>query len=220
MTVVEPTLRLERSLLKEQFDLIIALDEVGRGALAGPVAVGAAVMDATGSRRRVPNGLRDSKLIPEKRRAQMAERAAGWVQASAVGWATAAEIDEVGIITALGRAASRAVDAVSGGVVDAARTLVILDGNHDYLSLVHVHRLTVRTVVKGDRDCASVSAASVIAKVARDTEMARYHETHPAYCWDRNKGYASPEHRAAIRTHGLSPLHRASWAIADAPTLF
>lgn len=220
MTVVEPTLRLERSLLKDEFDLIIALDEVGRGALAGPVAVGAAVMDAAGSRRRVPAGLRDSKLIPERRRADMAAHAAGWVQASAVGWATAAEIDDVGIITALGRAASRAVDAVSGGAVDAARTLVILDGNHDYLSLVHRSRLTVRTVIKGDRDCASVSAASVIAKVARDAQMAQFHESHPAYRWDRNKGYASAEHREAIRTHGLSPFHRASWAIADAPTLF
>ena len=77
----------------------------------------------------------------------MAAHAAGWVQASAVGWATAAEIDDVGIIMALGRAASRAVDAVSGGAVDAARTLVILDGNHDYLSLVHRSRLTVRTVI-------------------------------------------------------------------------
>ena len=220
MTVAEPTLRLERSLLKEQFDVIIALDEVGRGALAGPVAVGAAVMDAAGSRRRVPAGLRDSKLIPEKRRAGMAEHAASWVQRSAVGWASAAEVDDIGIITALGRAASRAVDAVSGGGAETPRTLVILDGNHDYLSLVHHSRLTVRTVIKGDRDCASVSAASVIAKVARDAQMEQFHDEHPAYRWDRNKGYASAVHRAAIREHGLSPLHRASWAIADAPTLF
>ena len=66
----------------------------------------------------------------------------------------------------------------------------------------------------------SVSAASVIAKVARDAQMAQFHESHPVYRWDRNKGYASAEHREAIRGHGLSPLHRASWAIADAPTLF
>lgn len=103
----------ERSLLKDEFDLIIALDEVGRRALAGPV-VGAAVMDAAGSRRRVPAGLRDRNSSLERRRADMAAHAAGWVQASAVGWATAAEIDDVGIITALGRAASRAVDAVMG----------------------------------------------------------------------------------------------------------
>ncbi|MDT0157062.1 ribonuclease HII [Microbacterium sp. ARD32] len=221
MTVVAPTLRLERRLLKEDFELIIALDEVGRGALAGPVAVGAAVMDAAGSRRRVPDGLRDSKLIPERRRPEMAARAADWVLASAVGWASAAEVDEVGIMRALGLAASRAVQAVVELGASLERTLVILDGNHDYVSRVHPDRLAVRTIVKGDRDCASVSAASVIAKVARDGLMAELHPDHPVYQWDRNKGYASPEHRLAIREQGLSPLHRASWAIADAaPTLF
>lgn len=219
MTVVAPTLRLERKLLAE-FDLIISLDEVGRGALAGPVAVGASVMDAAGSRRRVPEGLRDSKLVTEKRRPDVAARAAAWVQASGVGWASAAEVDDGGIMRALGLAASRAIDAVValGASLDGA--LVILDGNYDYVSRVHSAPLQVRSVIKGDRDCASVSAASVIAKVARDTHMCELHVGHPAYQWDRNKGYASPEHRAAIREAGLSPLHRASWAIADAPTLF
>lgn len=219
MTVIAPKLTLERRLLGE-CELIISLDEVGRGALAGPVAVGAAVMDATGARRRVPEGLRDSKLVTEKRRPEVAARAAAWVQASAVGWASAAEVDEVGIMRALGLAASRAVSAVAaqGAALDGA--LILLDGNHDYVSKVHPTPLNVRPVVKADRDCASVSAASVIAKVARDGYMAELHETHPAYQWNRNKGYASIEHRDAIRTIGLSPHHRASWAIADAPTLF
>lgn len=219
MTVVAPRLTLERKLLSE-YDLIISLDEVGRGALAGPVAVGAAVMDAAGARKRVPEGLRDSKLVTEKRRPEVAARAAAWVQASAVGWASAAEIDEVGIMCALGLAASRAIDGVvaQGALLEGA--LVILDGNHDYVSRVHSAPLRVRSVIKGDRDCASVSAASVIAKVARDEHMCELHADHLMYQWDRNKGYASPEHRAAIREAGLSPYHRASWAIADAPTLF
>lgn len=219
MTVITPRLTLERRLLGE-CDLIIALDEVGRGALAGPVAVGAAVMDAKGARRRVPEGLRDSKLVSEKRRPEVATRAAAWVQASAVGWATSQEIDEVGIMRALGLAASRAVQAVvdQGAVVEQA--LVLLDGNHDYVSRVHPVPLRVQPVIKADRDCASVSAASVIAKVARDTLMTDLHEQHRDYQWDRNKGYASPEHREAIRALGLSPFHRSSWAIADAPTLF
>jgi len=219
VTVVAPRLTLERSLLKE-YDLIVALDEVGRGALAGPVAVGAAVMDAAGARRRVPDGLRDSKLITELRRPAMAERAAAWVQHSSVGWASSEEVDEVGIMRALGLAASRAVQAVVDAGATLERTLVILDGNHDYVSRVHPEPLRVRPVIKADRDCASVSAASVIAKVARDTLMASLHDEHPIYQWDRNKGYASPEHRQAIREVGLSPFHRASWAIADAPTLF
>ncbi|MFF1541423.1 ribonuclease HII [Microbacterium sp. NPDC058269] len=219
MTVVAPRLTLERRLLAE-CELIISLDEVGRGALAGPVAVGAAVMDAAGARRRVPEGLRDSKLVTEKRRPEVAARAAAWVQASAVGWASAEEIDEFGIMRALGLAASRAVLAVAdqGAALDGA--LILLDGNHDYVSKVHPTPLHVRPVIKADRDCASVSAASVIAKVARDGYMAELHETHPAYQWNRNKGYASTEHRDAIRTIGLSPHHRASWAIADVPTLF
>lgn len=219
MTVITPTLVLERRLLKE-CDLIISLDEVGRGALAGPVAVGAAVMDSAGARRRVPEGLRDSKLVVEKRRPDVAARAAAWVQSSAVGWASAAEVDEVGIMRALGLAASRAVLAVAAQGVSTADAVVLLDGNHDYLSAVHPSALRVRPVVKADRDCASVSAASVIAKVARDTHMAELHPDHPDYQWDRNKGYASLEHRTAIRERGLSPFHRASWAIAEAPTLF
>lgn len=219
MTVVAPKLTLERRLLGE-CDLIISLDEVGRGALAGPVAVGAAVMDAAGARRRVPEGLRDSKLVTERRRPDVAARAAAWVQASAVGWASAAEIDEIGIMRALGLAASRAVLGVVAQGVTTDGALVLLDGNHDYVSAVHPNELRVRPVVKADRDCASVSAASVIAKVARDAYMVELHEDHPDYQWNRNKGYASLEHREAIRARGLSPFHRASWAIAEVPTLF
>lgn len=219
MTVVAPRLTLERQLLSE-YELIVSLDEVGRGALAGPVAVGAAVMDAAGARRRVPEGLRDSKLVTEKRRPDVAARAAAWVQGSAVGWASAAEVDEVGIMRALGLAASRAVQAVADQGAAVGEALILLDGNHDYVSKVHPVPLRVRPVIKADRDCASVSAASVIAKVARDTFMAELHESHPAYQWNRNKGYASAEHRDAIRSIGLSPFHRASWAISDVPTLF
>ena len=107
-----PRLTLERKLLRE-YDLVISCDEVGRGALAGPVAVGATVTDAALSRRRVPEGLRDSKLIPEPRRAELARRAAGWVVDSAVGWASSAEIDEIGILPALGLAARRALAGVN-----------------------------------------------------------------------------------------------------------
>lgn len=219
MSVSVPTLGLERRLLKE-FDLIISLDEVGRGALAGPVAVGAAAMTAAGARRRIPDGLRDSKLVTEKRRPDVALRASAWVQASGIGWATSAEVDEVGIMRSLGLAASRAVQAIADQGISLENVLILLDGNHDYLSAVHPHPVPVRPVIKADRDCASVSAASVIAKVARDTYMTEIHEGHPAYQWDRNKGYASAEHRHAIHSLGLSPHHRSSWAITAAPTLF
>lgn len=219
MTVTEPRLTLERRLLREHA-LVIACDEVGRGALAGPVAVGAVAVDAPRSRKRVPHGLRDSKLVPEPRRPEVAARAASWVAASAVGWASAAEIDEIGIMRALGLATLRALADLEAHGVVTEEAIVILDGNHDYITPAGARDLLVRPVVKADRDCASAAAASVIAKVARDAVMTGLHDDLPAYRWASNKGYASPEHREAIRTHGLSAHHRASWSIADAPTLF
>jgi ribonuclease HII len=219
MTVVAPRLTLERRLLRET-TLVIACDEVGRGALAGPVAVGAVVVDERDARRRVPEGLRDSKLVPEPRRPDVAKRAAAWVSASAVGWASSVEIDEIGIMRALGLAAVRAIADLAAHGVPVTDAIVILDGNHDYISAHSARPLTVRPVIKADRDCASAAAASVIAKVSRDHLMRYLHDDLPDYQWDRNKGYASTEHRDAIRARGLSPHHRASWAIADAPTLF
>ncbi|MCT2084974.1 ribonuclease HII [Microbacterium enclense] len=217
--MIEPTLTLERRLLKEHA-LIIACDEVGRGALAGPVAVGAAVVDPSRSRKRVPLGLRDSKLVPEARRPDVAARAAAFVQHSAVGWASSEEIDEIGIIRALGLAAVRAIaDLRAHGVVP-EDALVILDGNHDYITPAGESGLRVKPVIKADRDCASAAAASVIAKVARDAVMTGLHDELPAYGWARNKGYASLDHREAIGVHGMSVHHRQSWAIAPAPTLF
>lgn len=219
MTVVEPRFTLERSLLREHA-VVIACDEVGRGALAGPVAVGAAAIDRRTGRRPIPAGLRDSKLVPSARRADVASRASAWVHAHAVGWASADEIDETGIMRALGLAALRAVDALQEQGVDLADAVVLLDGGYDYVTPAGGERLRILTRIKADRDCAGVSAASVIAKVARDAHLVELHDEFPAYAWADNKGYASPAHRAAIRTHGLSPHHRASWAIADAPTLF
>jgi len=218
MTVTEPRLTLERRLLRER-PIVIACDEVGRGALAGPVAVGAAAVDAAGARKRVPQGLRDSKLVPERRRAEVAARAAGWVSASGIGWASAAEVDEVGIMRALGLAAIRALDQLRANGVAVEAGIVILDGNYDYITAAGARGLTVQPVIKADRDCASAAAASVIAKVARDAVMTDLHDDLPAYQWARNKGYASLEHRQAIDLHGLSSHHRSSWAIAPA-TLF
>ncbi|MEU1970629.1 ribonuclease HII [Microbacterium sp. NPDC019599] len=219
MTVVEPRLTLERRLLKER-PIVIACDEVGRGALAGPVAVGAAVMTPAGARRRIPQGLRDSKLVPEPKRADVARRAAAWVEVSAVGWASSVEIDEIGIMRALGLATIRALaDLRAHGVVP-EDAIVILDGNYDYITPAGATDLLVRPVIKADRDCASAAAASVIAKVARDSVMTGLHDELPAYQWASNKGYASPEHREAIRAHGISRHHRASWSIYEPPMLF
>jgi ribonuclease HII len=219
VTVTEPRLTLERRLLREHA-LVIACDEVGRGALAGPVAVGAVAIDAPRSRKRIPLGLRDSKLVPEPKRAEVAARAASWVSVSAVGWASSTEIDDVGIIRALGLATLRALAELRAHGVIPEEAIVLLDGNYDYITPAGGVGLQVRPVIKADRDCASAAAASVIAKVARDALMTQLHDEHPVYQWASNKGYASPDHREAIQEHGLSRHHRASWSIAEWPTLF
>lgn len=227
MSANAPTLDLERRLLGEAA-LLFSLDEVGRGALAGPVAVGASVVDRAVCGTAVPEGLKDSKLVTEKRRPEVASRAAEWVLASAVGWASPQEIDEVGIVRALGLAALRALERVAGMGYDPGAGIVLLDGNHDYVTpaarsndeWASATSLDVRAVVKGDRDCASISAASVVSKVARDARMSSLHDGFPSYAWARNKGYASAAHRAAIAEHGLTEHHRRSWAISPAPGLF
>nr|WP_245325019.1 ribonuclease HII [Microbacterium amylolyticum] len=213
---------MERRLFGES-SLIFGLDEVGRGALAGPVTVGACVIDSATADAGIPDGLRDSKLISEKKRPELAERAAAWVRGTALGWATPGEVDDVGILGALGLAATRALAHLRQQGYDAADGIVLLDGNHDYVSRVaatSLGRIDVRSVIKGDRDCASISAASIAAKVARDELMTELHPDFSPYAWNRNKGYGSAAHRAAIAEFGLTPHHRHSWVISPPASLF
>jgi len=190
--------------------LVIGCDEVGRGALAGPVAVGLCVVDVR-STRSVPKGLRDSKMLSEPRREELAPVARRWGIAHAVGYASALEIDRIGISACLGLAGARALaDLVAAGV-DVSSATVILDGQWDWLTPAAPMPLTIRTRIKADRDCASVAAASVISKVARDRLMIEHDGSFPLYGWVRNKGYASEEHRDAILSHGPSELHRHTW---------
>jgi len=207
--IAVPTLNVERELFRAGAPVVLACDEVGRGALAGPVAVGLVLIDA--SVRRMPAGLRDSKLLTEPRREAMAPRASAWVRAWAVGEASAVEIDELGIMACLGLAGARAFAALSLPEELTADAPLLLDGNYDWLSASIEHRVRVTTRIKADRDCASVAAASVIAKVHRDGGMRRAHEDLPMYGWDENKGYSTPAHFAAIDEHGPSALHRTTW---------
>lgn len=219
--VAVPNLKVERELFDSGAPLVLACDEVGRGALAGPVSVGLVVIDT--AVRRMPAGLRDSKLMTEPRREAMAPRAASWVQAWAVGEASAAEIDELGIMACLGLAGARAFAALTFAEEAIEGAPLILDGNYDWLSASIEHRVQVRTRIKADRDCASVAAASVIAKVHRDGGMRRAHDDLPVYAWNENKGYSSPAHFAALDEHGPSGLHRTTWLHerpAEAPALF
>ena len=218
---VAPHLRHERVLLRDGARLLAGMDEVGRGSLAGPVSVGVVVVDVT--TRSAPKGVADSKLLAPAARTRLLPALGRWGLARAVGHASAAEIDEVGIIAALRLAGTRALASVAAtvGPVD----VVLLDGSHDWLSRPAQADLftldddatapapRVHLRVKADRTCASVAAASVLAKCERDAMMVDLSAQHPEYRWDENKGYASPEHMAALRELGPSVLHRRSWRL-------
>lgn len=204
----DPTLEYELELFAGGATLVIGIDEVGRGAIAGPVAVG--VHAITAGTNEFPAGLRDSKLLSEKRRDTLAPLVAQW-GAGAVGYASAEEIDERGITTMLGEAARRALLDLHRSGVAVDRAVIILDGSHDWLTPMLRAPLDIRTRVGADRSCASVAAASVRAKVARDSLMREAHEAHPEYAWDSNKGYGSKAHYAGIAGHGLTELHRHTW---------
>ncbi len=231
MTPSRPDLRYERSLLRGGARVVVGMDEVGRGALAGPVSVGAVAVDLT--TRTCPRGVADSKLLTAAARERLRPALLRWGVARAVGHAGPAEIDAMGIIAALRLAGTRALELL-GVEVD----LVLLDGSHDWLTppaqgelfepevsafeipssgsgvLGGVPRVPrVQTKVKADRACASVAAASVLAKCERDALMVGLADDHPAYGWDENKGYGAPGHLDALRLLGPSPVHRRSWRL-------
>lgn len=221
MTVADPTLRVEHALHRDGVEFVIGADEVGRGAIAGPVAVGLSLIDARV--RKHPTGLRDSKMLSEPRREALAPLARSWVRYWAVGLASSHEVDTLGIMVALGLAGARAMNELRDAGAPVQASVVLLDGSHDWLtsSLSREHPVPrVQTRIKADRDCASVAAASVIAKVHRDRIMIDADEAIPGYLWASNKGYASSEHYAAIDELGPSELHRHTWLHKLQPTLF
>lgn len=204
----DPSLLLEGECFAGGARLIIGIDEVGRGAIAGPVAVGVhAVWAGT---EVFPEGLRDSKLLSEKRREAIAPLVHEWGP-GAVGFGSAEEIDERGIGAMLGEAARRALLELHAAGVPVDRAVILLDGSHDWLTPALRSPLDVRTRVGADRACASVAAASVRAKVMRDAVMREAHEAHPVYAWASNKGYGSRAHYDGIAEHGLTELHRRTW---------
>lgn len=211
----KPSLRVERSLQREGYRLIAGMDEVGRGALAGPVSVGVVVIDE--HTRTVPQGVKDSKLLSPTARERMVPAVRRWATDYAVGHASAQEIDDVGIMVALRRAGTRALESLR-----VIPDLVVLDGNHDWLTdperdgLLALladgpHPPPVTTMIKADMKCSSVAAASVLAKVERDAMLVGFHEDFPHYNWAGNKGYSAPDHLAALEAHGPCELHRRSW---------
>jgi len=182
---------------------VAGVDEVGRGAWAGPLSVGVFVLDAA-RLRRFPAGVRDSKVLTPAAREELFEPLRRVGVGVAVGHASNEECDELGMTAAQRLATRRAF-----GQLDELPDACILDGNWNFCDLA-----TARPVVDADATCLVVAAASVLAKVTRDRMMVELAPAHPEYAFQRNKGYPSPEHRAAIARLGLTALHRASWSFA------
>lgn len=210
----DPTLDVERELLAAGNGVVVGVDEVGRGAIAGPVVVGVSVLRAATD---FPVGLRDSKLISASKREKLMDPILDWVHGIAAGEASAAEIDEFGIISALSRAAERAFATLAIAGHDLTGSAVILDGSHNWLATSLVPSMDIRVRPKADRDCAVVAAASVWAKVYRDRLMVERAGETDRYGWASNKGYGSAGHFDAIRAHGATDFHRRTWLSSVSP---
>lgn len=215
MTRSAPDLAREREFWDAGAAVVAGLDEVGRGAWAGPLVVAAVALRAGGSHGAFAGDVRDSKQLRPAQRARLfdviAANCAGW----AAGSASAAECDDLGMSAAQRLAAARALESLA-----VRPEGVLLDGRWDFVSAppqspppdAGCFDGAVRTVVGGDARCVSLAAASILAKVWRDRRMVRQAARYPAYDFDRNKGYPCPRHRAALAAWGPSAIHRRTWA--------
>ncbi|MEM7194400.1 MAG: ribonuclease HII [Pseudomonadota bacterium] len=179
-------------------EMIAGVDEAGRGPLAGPVCAAAVILDP----EHPIVGLNDSKKLSESRRneldIQIQDRALDW----GIGWATVEEIDELNILQATLLAMTRAVE-----VLKITPHFVRVDGNR-----LPAWRYRSEAVVKGDSLHAEISAASILAKQARDKLMLSFAKTFPDYGFDSHKGYPTKQHLSALRSHGATPIHRRSFS--------
>ena len=191
---VEAMYALERELGGD--GVVVGVDEVGRGALAGPLTVAAVRLPASP----IVWGLNDSKQLNPSRREALAAQIADVALAIGIAHVEPASIDALGMALSLRQAMARAV-----GDTGLDPDCVLIDGNP-----VHAHPAE-RCLVKGDARVASIAAASIVAKVTRDALMVAYDEEYPGYHLAESKGYGSAEHIAAIRERGLTPIHRVSF---------
>ncbi|AUD79348.1 ribonuclease HII [Kangiella profundi] len=182
----------------EQTILVAGVDEVGRGPLAGPVVAAAVILDPENP----IEGLADSKKLTEKRRealvVEIKEKALAW----SIARAEVEEIDRINILQASLLAMKRAVETLSH-----SPELALIDGNH-----CPDLDCRMEAIIKGDSKEPAISAASILAKVARDTEMAEMEQVYPGYGFAKHKGYPTKQHRDAILKLGITPIHRRSYA--------
>jgi ribonuclease HII len=189
---------LELSLFDYASEVICGVDEAGRGPLAGPVFAAAVILDPA----RPIDGLRDSKKLTEARRDELAIE----IRAHALAWSIAKcserEIDKLNILQATMLAMRRAVKGLK-----IAPTLALVDGNR-----CPVIPIRSEAIIQGDDKVPAISAASILAKTARDAALVKLHKRYPHYGFDQHKGYGTEMHLERLRTHGVSPVHRKSYA--------
>lgn len=212
MAVRLPSLRAEGRHLAAGCSAVGGVDEVGRGAWAGPVSVGIAVV-THGSGRRIPRGVRDSKRLGVEEREALFEPLKAGCADWAVGHASSEECDRLGMTVAQRLAARRAFERL-----EVVPDVLLVDGRFDFLAdrtLATSDFPPVEMIVRGDSISKAIASASVLAKVTRDRMMAEEAEHYPWYGFERNRGYPTPVHKMALTTWGCTPIHRSSWAFVD-----
>jgi ribonuclease HII len=209
MTAGLPSFRIEGRCFADGCQAVGGVDEVGRGAWAGPVSVGIAVVGQRAGRK-IPKGVRDSKQLSLQERERIFDPLSRSLSDWAVGHASNEECDELGMTLAQRLAAKRALDQLS-----VRPDVVLLDGRFDFLvdKAAGVSDFPpVRLIVKGDATARSIAAASILAKVTRDRIMGLESDHFPWYGFDSNRGYPAPVHKMALQALGCTPIHRRSWA--------
>lgn len=204
----------------ERGEIIVGIDEVGRGALAGPMVLGAVVLTHPSP---PPESLNDSKLLTARQREALIEPIEQWAADWSLGSVSAREIDEWGLRLALAAAATRALDGLrirpSVALIDGSFNLLRAPGEVRFdgapAPALSYHSMAVTTFVKGDQRCASIAAASVLAKVHRDRIMVELGQHFVDYEWSSNKGYGAKVHMDAIRRLGPTDHHRHSWQLPE-----
>lgn len=187
----------DKKFLARKIKLLAGVDEAGRGPIAGPVVAAAVIFD----KKTFHKEINDSKQIPEKKREELFDWIVQNCLCYGVGIIDHLEIEKINILQASLKAMRIAVSQLSK-----KPNLILIDGNKSFPS-----EIGTKTIVKGDAKSFSIAAASIIAKVTRDKIMLEAHENFPEYSWNHNKGYATLEHRIAIKKFGVSPIHRKSF---------
>ncbi len=203
MMHTKPGIHLEQALWQQGIHIIGGIDEAGRGAWAGPVAAAAVVLPDDPQITLTLSGVRDSKQMTAPQREHWAEKIQSAALAWSVGMASAAEIDEIGILPATRTAMTRAIEGLA------------LRPEHFLFDFIHWKDCPYpgEKLVKGESQSLSIAAASVLAKTARDRLMRELDSQYTAYGFARHKGYGTAFHQQAIQTHGLSSIHRSSFKI-------